>query len=696
VTALLSATAAPPTTDAEHPDSRDRGDRPVVPVGYIAGFDGLRGIGLVVMLAYHHGIPAARGGIFTVSMFFTLSGFLIATLALAEWAATDRLSMRRFWERRARRLLPAAVAALAGVVVLQSLFEVGSGSRFRGDVLAALGYVANWRFASSGSDYGAMFATESPVQHFWSLAVEEQFYLTFPLLFVGLMALARGRWRWVGAAFGLGTVASFAAAWVSADRHGNGGMTYYATWSRASEVLVGVTLAFVVVLPGVRRFLDSPFGVRSARVGGLVGLVGLLWLWHTVGLHNTAVFRGGTALNAALTGLVILACRQAAPGPLARGLGVWPLRSLGKVSYGVYLIHWPLFLLLDVDRLHVHGYVLFAIRVGATLALAVLSYHLLEAPFRFGIRGRPGRLAVALAMPAAALVLLVVVVPVHRSQLIELPAQAATSEAGRSGPTAFKADVAGDAGPHPEAEVLLVGDSVSWTMWPGLLDWNETHPDRTIHADGVMALGCTLGRADTTRFLGDQTPPWPDCVRFRETLAETLESGRYDVVVVQMGHKDLGEREVAGEWRHLGDPVFDGWIAGEVASFADVVAAAEVPVLWASLTHVQARTADPGSDWRSYAENDPARVDRLNEIVSREIAGRPGFRTLDIGGWLRGQPGGDTDSDHRLDGIHWTFDGSGAVAAWVVPQILDAVSNDRVSRGDRTDRTYMGEPGGDQ
>jgi peptidoglycan/LPS O-acetylase OafA/YrhL len=683
--------AAPPVPD----DARRGPDRPVVPVGYVAGFDGLRGIGLVVMLAYHHGIPAARGGIFTVSMFFTLSGFLIATLALAEWARSDRLSLGRFWERRARRLLPAAVATLAGVVVLQSLFEVGSGGRFRGDVLAALAYVANWRFAASGSDYGAMFATESPVQHFWSLAVEEQFYLTFPLLFVGLIALFRGRWRRVGAVFGLGTVASFAAAWVSAGRNGNGGVTYYATWSRASEVLVGVTLAFVVVLPGVRRFLDSPLGVRSVRAGGVVGLAGLLWLWHTVGLHETAVFRGGTALNGALTALVILACRQPALGPLARGLGIWPLRNLGKISYGVYLIHWPLFLLLDDDRLGVHGYVLFAIRVGATLALAVLSYHLLESPYRFGIRGRPGRLVAALAVPAATLVLLVVVVPVHRSQLIELPAQAATSEAGHGGPTAFKADVAGDGGPHPVAEVLLVGDSVSWTMWPGLLHWNETHPDRTIHADGVMALGCTLGRADTTRFLGERTPAWPDCVHFRRTLAETLATGRYDAVVVQMGHKDLGEREVAGEWRHLGDPVLDDWIAGEVDTFADVVAAADVPVLWATLTHVQARTADPGSDWRSYAENDPARVDRLNEIVAGELAGRPGFRTLDIGGWLQGQPGGDTDSVHRLDGIHWTFDGSHALGAWVVPQILDAVSNDRVSRGDRTDRPEMGEPGGD-
>jgi peptidoglycan/LPS O-acetylase OafA/YrhL len=691
VTALLSVA---PASDADAGAEVGARDRPDVPVGYVAGFDGLRAVGLVVMLAYHHGIPAARGGIFTVSMFFTLSGFLIATLTLAEWARNDGVSLRRFWERRARRLLPAAIATLAAVVVLQSLFEVGSGTRFRGDVLAALGYVANWRFATSGSDYGAMFAVESPVQHFWSLAVEEQFYLTFPLLFVGLMAVTRGRWRLVGAAFGAGTVASFAAAWISADRYGNGGLTYYATWTRASEVLVGVTLAFVVVLPGVRRFLDSPFGIRSVHLGGVVGLAGLLWLWHTVGLFNSSVFRGATALNAGLTVLVILACRGAAQGRLAQGLGLWPLRSLGKVSYGVYLIHWPLYLLLDEHRLGIHGYVLFAVRVGATLALAVLSYHLLESPFRFGIKGAPRRLVGALVVPTVALVGLVLVVPVHRSQLIEMPATVASGSTGAGGRgvvRAFKGNIAGDGGPYPVAEVLVVGDSVSWTMWPGLLNWNEHHPDQAIHADGVMALGCTLGRADTTRFLGERTPAWPECVTFRGDLASTLAMHHYDAVVVQIGHKDLGEREIEGEWRHLGDPVFDDWMGGQVDIVADLVAAEDVPVLWASLTHVQARPGNPPTgDWRSFGENDRSRVDRLNEIVADRIAGRPRFRVLDIGGWLRHGPGGDTDSDYRLDGIHWTFDGSDVLGGWVVPQILDAVANDRSSGGDRTDRPETG------
>jgi hypothetical protein len=134
---------------------------------------------------------------------------------------------------------------------------------------------------------------------------------------------------------------------------------------------------------------------------------------------------------------------------------------------------------------------------------------------------------------------------------------------------------------------------------------------------------------------------------------------------------------------------------GQVAEFADVVAAADVPVLWASLTHVQARGAEPGSDWHAFADNDPARVDRFNDIVRAEVARRPGFQVLDIGGWLRHQPGGDTESIYRLDGIHWTFDGSEAVGRWVVPQILDAVANDRISEDVRTERPAGGDPRGD-
>jgi peptidoglycan/LPS O-acetylase OafA/YrhL len=651
------------STDAGAPPAPDR---PQVELPYVAGFDGLRAIGLVVMLAYHHGVAAARGGIFTVSMFFTLSGYLIATLALGEWARTGRMSLARFWERRARRLLPAALATVVGIVALQHWFEVGSTPRFTGDLLGALAYVANWRMAYSGGDYAATFTLEAPVQHFWSLAVEEQFYLAFPLLFVGLLALARGRWRAAGVAFAVGAAASFAAAWWTAGRHGNSGVAYYATYTRASEILVGVALAFAVVTRPARRFLASEAGVRTVRVLGFVGVVGLLWLWHTVGLADDAVFRGATALNAGLTGLVILACTSPRLGATARVLGLWPLRNLGKISYAVYLFHWPLFLLLDEDRTGLDFWPLFFVRVGATVALAVVSYHLLEAPFRArgGLLRTRARLAGFLAVPAAAIVALVLVVPVHPPETIDLTAT------GDEGP-AFPDVVTPAGGAEPDARVLLVGDSVTWSLFGGFVTWNEANPDHQFHVDNYRAIGCPVAEAGQLRALGEVTQPNRACRRFRELLPAMLNRADYDAIVVNMGHADLADRVVDGEWRRFGDPRFDGWFEDQLGGMADILAAEGAPVLWASTTQAfMTRADDPSRGPESYVDNDPERAERLNEILVDTLANRPNFHLLDVAGWIRTIPGGQANPEYRADGVHYTVRGADELAAWMAPQIL--------------------------
>jgi peptidoglycan/LPS O-acetylase OafA/YrhL len=638
---------------------------------YTPGFDGLRAYGLLMMLAYHHGIAGARGGIFTVSMFFTLSGYLIATLALAEWSKSDRLSMRKFWERRARRLLPAAFVTVAGVVALQWFFEVGAGDRFRGDVLGALGYVANWRMAYSGGDYAAAFTIEAPVQHFWSLAVEEQFYLAFPLLFVGLLAVTRGRWRIVGAVFALGAVASFAAAWITASNQGsNSGLAYYATYTRASEILVGVALAFLVVTRPVQRFLRSTAGIRAARAGGLVGLAGLTWLWTQVGLKDPFVFHGATALNASFTGLVILACVSPSLGLVAKGLGIWPLRNLGKVSYAVYLFHWPLFLLFDQERTGLGYRELFVFRVGLTIALAVVSYHLLESPFRFKVARRSlPRLAGVLGIACAAVLALVALVPVHEAETISFTSNGNEGPVQRGEVAAPKGDVA------LATRVLVVGDSVSWSMLGGLDTWNDEHDDQQLLVESYRAIACTLGDAAPVNSLGAVEQPSSDCRHFRPMLPGFLAANDFDAIVVTMGGKDLSERRLEGRWRHFGDPVFDEWFRGEVDEVADILAAEGVPVLWTTWPHVEIAPAnDPSTRWQDIDDNDPARVDRLNRIVAEELDGRPRFDVVDVGGWLQSLPGGEGNRDYRADGVHFTVEGSKRLGRWLVPQILDAVS----------------------
>ena len=169
--------------------------------------DGLRGLAVVAVLCYHAGFSWAKGGWLGVSVFFTLSGYLITSLLLREWANHGRIALGAFWSRRARRLLPAALATLAGVSALAPVLSSANQlHHLRLDVVASVAYVANWRFLFAHQSYADLFSAPSPVQHFWSLAVEEQFYVTYPLALYA--ALRAGGRRLLAAVLATGAVAS--------------------------------------------------------------------------------------------------------------------------------------------------------------------------------------------------------------------------------------------------------------------------------------------------------------------------------------------------------------------------------------------------------------------------------------------------------------------------------------------------------
>jgi peptidoglycan/LPS O-acetylase OafA/YrhL len=662
-------TAAPGTRRPEparppvEPDAPAGRPRVELTLPHVAGFDGLRGGALILMLLGHHGWREIPGALFTVSMFFTLSGYLIATLMLAEWGRSGRVSLARFWERRARRLLPAALAAVLFVVALQAVFGLGSGPRFRGDLLSAVGYVTNWRMAVSGTDYAATFAMESPVQHFWSLAVEEQFYLAFPLAFLALMWLTRRRWGLVGVGFGVAAAASFALAWVASSRDGNTGFTYYSTSTRVSEILIGVALAFVLAAAPIRRFLARRRGVLLARALGAVGLAGFVWLIANIGLQDSFTFRGGTLLNGLFVGMIVVACISPQPGFVVRALSIRPLCLLGAVTYTVYLFHLPVYLVLDAERTGLSFWPLFFVRVAATAPVVLISYHLLESPVRFRLRMPKPRLAGVIGAGAIAVVAIVLAVPVREPETVDLTV---ASQLDRPlVPDAVKPDAA-----TPAARILLVGDSVTWSMLGGFEAWNREH-DADVQIDAHFAVACTIGEPGTVRSLGLLESATETCRRLQPDLPETLERADYDAIVVTLGQKDLSDRQLDGAWRHLGDPVFDEWLRPQIAELADTVAEAGAPVLWSTASHVRIpRANDPTSDWRDYPDNDPARVDRLNELFADEIAGRPGFALLPVDAWLQSLDGGEFNTDYRADGVHYTQTGSALYAAWLVPQVL--------------------------
>ena len=253
--------SVPVTTVSDRPTTS-----PPARLAYEPSLDGLRGLALMAIIVYHSGLDWAPGAFLSVSTFFTLSGFLITALLLAEHQRDGGISLRQFWSRRLRRLLPASVAVIAAITAAAIWFADSTQlARLRGDALASLAYVANWRFIATGDSYAAGFESPSPFTHFWTLAIEEQFYVALPLLVVLVLAVARGSRRMLSVVFIALTVASL--LW-SMHLESSGATTdrlYFGTDVRCAELFAGALLA----VWWMRR--DDPLGRPWTAVGAGVG-----------------------------------------------------------------------------------------------------------------------------------------------------------------------------------------------------------------------------------------------------------------------------------------------------------------------------------------------------------------------------------------------------------------------------------------
>ena len=372
-------------------------------------WDGLRGVAVAGVVAYHLGWSALPGGFLGVSAFFTLSGFLITSLLVAELQRSGTIARGAFWARRVRRLVPAAIAAvLLAMAFGRWAADANQLDALKGDAVASLADVANWRFLATHVTYGGVNPFPSPLLHMWSLSIEEQCYLLLPLALLAGWAL--GRRRGLAIVVVLLTVGSLAAAWWFA---GDPMRVYYGTDVRAAEVLIGALGALAVttrIAPHLRRV---------CTIAAPLAIVAIGWSWTVASETSPTLAHGGLALHAVATLVVILALSQ--PGWLAGAFAVAPLAWLGRISYGVYLYHWPLFLWLTPARTGLSDGWNDLLRVGATLALATLSFYLLELPIqRMRVAPRP-TLAVGGMAIAATMLVAVLVVPVpDRGQLIDL------------------------------------------------------------------------------------------------------------------------------------------------------------------------------------------------------------------------------------------------------------------------------------
>jgi len=338
-------------------------------IEYVAGLDGLRALAVITVMAFHLGWSFVPGGAFGVSLFFTLSGYLITQVMLADHAQAGKVDLKRFWSRRLRRLAPGSIVCLIAVAVV-ALCGLLEGNRLRGDLFAALGYSANWRFATAGTTYAQLFeSAPSPVLHFWSLAIEEQFYVIFPLLMIVLL-----RWRKILVpTLALLTAASVAAMVLTNSRN----LAYYGTHTRAAELLIGALLALVVPVSKQIRGLAA----KIFAVVGAIAFVGFVFIAMHAHTNDQWLYQGGLSGFSLISGALIISVLV--PGPIQMLMTSRPMVAIGRITYSLYLFHWPVFVVLNRDRMGFDGFALSATRVGVTVLLACLSAWLIENPIRF-------------------------------------------------------------------------------------------------------------------------------------------------------------------------------------------------------------------------------------------------------------------------------------------------------------------------
>ena len=516
--------------------------------GFRRDIQGIRGVALILVLGCHAELPRFAGGFVGLDVFYVLSGFLITGLILTEIERTGRVSLRDFYARRARRLLPLAVTVL--VVTLLGALALLSTPRLHqvsDDVLAAAVYVANWNFMAQQVDY---FAFEdgaiSPVQHYWSLSVEEQFYIAWPILLLGLALLA-ARWRLsrrgvlLAVLGGLGGASLAYGVWFSGA---DPGKAYFSTLTRGWELALGGLLA--VVLPAGLRM---PRAVAGALAGG-----GIAVLLATTALYaQTIPYPGWAAVAPTLaTAAVIVGGTSAVLTAPVRLLAAAPLQWLGKISYAWYLWHWPAI----VFAAELWGPLTVGDRVLATLAAGiptVVTHHLIEERFRRSrtLAARPRR-AIALGSGCtAAAVALALLVVAARPGLEAAPAdQVPGAKAARTvlqeqvraiRPT--PADARDDRGllfddgclvkgknresprcvygdRESDTTVVLFGDSHALQYAPALRRIAERRGWRLV---GLMRASCPVGDVDYQ----------PTCNAWRaNTMRRILRRERPDLVVV--------------------------------------------------------------------------------------------------------------------------------------------------------------------
>jgi len=557
---------------------------------HIPALDGLRGLAVAAVVLYHFAPQLVPAGFIGVDVFLVLSGFLITSLALEEVDRTKTMSAPGFFARRARRLLPAAIATIVVVVIIARILDHGSvDTSLRGHAVASLTYIANWWSIAQHNSYQAAFGAESPLNHFWSLAVEEQFYLVFPIALIGVIALLKRRIglhrlahiALVGAT--VGAIASCALMWILRTPGTDPSRVYLGTDTRSQALFVGIAIACIVRLWPVHSLQRVSRAILSAAA--LLALATLVGIAVAADFRSNWLYTGGFLLVAVTTGIVVLAL-NGHNSFFSKALSLKWLRTLGLVSYGLYLWHWPVKVFVTQERLGLSddrtGRIeLFVIRCALTAVATALSWYLIEQPFRrkksttteTASTKRASGLFVALgALGATALIVGVVwfaAAPTARPQ---------ADYSSNIAPT-----ISSEKGPELPISLLWFGDSVAWAMGGGAIsfpwptDYNSPFDPRQIIIWNKGIGECPLLHKPSRSF--GIVRAGSSCIGWEAKWRDAAAAFPPDAMVWSGALRDTYDVRVDGKWIAFGSPEWVALYNAELDKAAAIATENEVPLI---------------------------------------------------------------------------------------------------------------------
>ncbi len=610
--------------------------------------DGLRGVFLLMVIGYHLGGPfRASGAWIVMDLFFVLSGYLITALLIKERERTGRISLSTFYRRRIRRLGPSILVVVAAVITTVWVFGwTEDFPTLRMDGVSTLFYFANWHFILTKQSYFSSF-DKSLFEHAWSLSIEEQFYLVWPILILVLIRIFRHRRLLIAGAMTLLLVPS--SLWVHHIAVSGGSLSriYFGTDTRAPAFLVGGIIALVL---WPNRW-DTPRGRTVAAVVGSIGTVGFMMFVLTFTLTTKIYSSYDFVFGYVACVLVMFGAVRATRGPLVWIFGNRAMCHLGRISYVAYLWHWPVIILIAPPRFDLARPYSWIVQLLVVFVLSELTHHLIEEPIhrrRVSFRFQ----AHTLAGSAVFVLLLVLVLP---------------ASAPRQGPDS--GFVAGSSKPGA-VRVMVLGDSAAWVD-AGAAPKDLPYRISSVYEARCDIIGDVVWTGTTTNRAMSDCDEWP------RRWAAGIDKVDPDVVFVTLGLRqlyDIYDPTAEGRRIRLGTHAWEVRYRAAVDRAVRVIRSrTDAPILWLEVPCAEWAGANTGGE-----EHDPKRIDTVNRVLSQELAKTPKTQVVPYRDWVC--PDGKIDFSLRPDGAHLTR--AGVAELWhrfLVPRI-DALDDTQAKK----------------